>query len=163
MSYIESIDGTHTDPDTPGSHPLERPPSFPSYSEVVENLASIMEEMALARDLQEVMTVTRRAVRELTGADGASFILLEGNMCHYAEEDAIAPLWKGKRFPIEQCISGWVMANRKPVVVEDIYDDERIPRAAYLPTFVKSLVLVPIRKQSPVGAFRPWPTPPRRP
>jgi signal transduction histidine kinase len=45
------------------------------------------------------------------------------------------------------------MVNRAPVVIEDIYADPRIPADAYRPTFVKSLAMVPIRTQSPLGAI----------
>ncbi len=57
------------------------------------------------------------------------------------------------RFPIETCISGWSMLNRQAVVIPDINVDDRIPKAAYRPTFVKSLVMVPIRSLDPVGAI----------
>jgi len=46
------------------------------------------------------------------------------------------------------------MLNRKPAVIEDIYADARIPHDAYRPTFVRSLVMVPIRTMDPVGAIR---------
>lgn len=71
-----------------------------------------MQELSLARDLDAIMAIVRRAARELTQADGATFVLREGAQCYYADEDAVAPLWKGKRFPLEACISGWVMLNR---------------------------------------------------
>jgi HD-GYP domain-containing protein (c-di-GMP phosphodiesterase class II) len=45
------------------------------------------------------------------------------------------------------------MLNREPVVIEDIYADERIPHDAYRPTFVKSLAMVPIRTLDPIGAI----------
>ena len=45
------------------------------------------------------------------------------------------------------------MLNRKPAVIEDIYADARIPHDAYRPTFVRSLVMVPIRTMDPVGAI----------
>jgi light-regulated signal transduction histidine kinase (bacteriophytochrome) len=99
------------------------------------------------------MAIVRRVARELTGADGATFVLRDGDKCYYADEDAIAPLWKGQRFPMSHCISGWVMLNREPAIIPDIYDDPRIPSAAYRPTFVKSLIMVPIRKESPFGAI----------
>src|SRR5581483_219834 len=70
-----------------------------------------------------------------------------------ADEDAVSPLWKGQRFPLDTCISGWAMLNRQPAVIEDIYADDRIPHDAYRPTFVKSLVMVPIRTLDPVGAI----------
>jgi GAF domain-containing protein len=72
------------------------------------------------------------------------------NRCYYADEDAISPLWKGQRFPLSACISGWAIINRQSVVIEDIYADERIPHDAYRPTFVKSLAIVPIRTLEPM-------------
>lgn len=116
-------------------------------------LVRAIQELSLARDLDTVVAIVRTAARELTGADGATFVLRDGPYCHYVDEDAIAPLWKGQRFPLEACISGWSMLNREPVVIEDIYADARIPKDAYRPTFVKSLVMVPIRTLEPVGAI----------
>ena len=51
------------------------------------------------------------------------------------------------------CISGWVMLNRMPAVVPDIYYDTRIPTDAYRPTFVKSLAMVPVRRFDPIAAI----------
>ncbi len=96
------------------------------------------------------MAVVRHAARELTGADGATFVLRDADKCFYADENAIAPLWKGQRFPMSTCISGWAMLNRQVAVIEDIYADPRIPQDAYRPTFVKSLVMVPF------GPIRHW-------
>jgi light-regulated signal transduction histidine kinase (bacteriophytochrome) len=45
------------------------------------------------------------------------------------------------------------MVNRQAVVIEDIYGDPRVPVDAYRPTFVKSLAMVPIRTQDPIGAI----------
>jgi signal transduction histidine kinase len=99
------------------------------------------------------MAVARTTARRLTNADGATFVLRDDDKCFYADEDAIEPLWKGKRFPLSACISGWVMLNDSPVVIKDIYADDRVPTDAYRPTFVKSLAMVPIRTAEPVGAI----------
>lgn len=123
------------------------------YIKAMENLIEVVQDLSLARDIQAIMTIVRKAARDLTGADGATFVLRDGNTCYYADEDAIAPLWKGQRFPMEACISGWVMLNARPAVLEDIYKDARIPADAYKPTFVKSLVMVPIRTEKPIGAI----------
>lgn len=119
----------------------------------MERLVAVVQELSLARHLDAVMAIVRRSARELTGADGATFVLRDGDHCYYADEDAISPLWKGQRFPLDACISGWVMENRRQAVIEDIYADPRIPHDAYRPTFVKSLVMVPIRTLAPVGAI----------
>jgi putative nucleotidyltransferase with HDIG domain len=119
----------------------------------IGELISAIQRLSLARTLAEVQGIVRVAARRLTGADGTSFVLREGSYCFYADEDAISPLWKGQRFPMQQCISGWVMTHREPAVIEDIYADPRVPAEAYRPTFVKSLAMVPIRTANPVGTI----------
>lgn len=123
------------------------------YARGLTRLVQAVQELSLARSLPEVQRVVRTAARELTGCDGASFVLRDDGKCYYADEDAIAPLWKGSRFPLDACVSGWTMLNRDSVVIPDIYRDARVPHEAYRPTFVKSLVMVPIRKLDPIGAI----------
>ncbi len=117
------------------------------------SLVQVIQRLSLARDLATVQEIVRNAARDLTGADGATFILRENDQCHYADEDAIGPLWKGMRFPVSACISGWSMLHRKAAVIPDIYADPRVPADAYRPTFVKSLAVVPIRSLDPIGAI----------
>lgn len=123
------------------------------YLEAMESLIEVVQELSQAKDLDTVMAIVRVAARRLTNADGATFVLRDNDKCYYAEENAISPLWKGQRFPITQCVSGWAMINRAPAVIEDIYNDPRVPADAYRPTFVKSLAMVPIRKENPIGAI----------
>lgn len=123
------------------------------YTEAMERLVGVVQQLSLTRDLPGLMKVVRDAAREISGADGATFVLRDGNQCYYADENAIAPLWKGRRFPIETCISGWAMTHKHAVAIEDITLDARIPQDAYRPTFVKSLLMVPIRTIEPIGAI----------
>ena len=126
----------------------------------VEILLNVIQDLSLTRSLQEITQIVKTAARELVGSDGATFILREGDQCFYADEDAIAPLWKGTRFPMSACISGWVMLNGKSAIIKDIYSDPRIPIDAYRPTFVKSLAMVPIRSRNPIAAVGTyWATP----
>lgn len=127
--------------------------SSPARLGRVGELVGVIQRLSLARSLSEIQAVVRTAARSLTGADGASFVLRDGDQCYYADEDSISPLWKGKRFPLHSCVSGWVMVSRHPAVIEDIYEDDRVPHQAYRRTFVKSLVMVPIRQLDPVGAI----------
>lgn len=131
-----------------------------TYVQRMERLVEVVQELSQARQLDEITAIVRLAARQLLGADGASFVLNEGDLCFYADEDAIQPLWKGKRFPQSICIGGWCMRKREQVMIEDVYQDDRIPIEAYRPTFVKSLVMVPIRTANPIGAIGAyWATP----
>lgn len=119
----------------------------------MEVLLEAIRKLSLARQIGDIVDVVRHAARELSLADGATFVLRDGNQCHYVDEDAIGPLWRGHKFPMASCISGWAMINKRPAVIPDIYADSRIPIDAYRPTFVKSLVMVPIRTEAPIGAI----------
>lgn len=121
--------------------------------EQLQILVETVQQISLARDLNKIIEVVRTSARKLTGADGATFVLKDNGYCYYADEDAISPLWKGQRFPLETCISGWSMLNKRPAVIPDIYKDARIPVDAYRPTFVKSLAMVPIRSLDPIGSI----------
>lgn len=118
-----------------------------------EVMTQVVYDLAYAHDLPSITHIVAVAARKLAGADGTTFVLRENGQCYYADEDAISPLWKGKRFPMEACISGWSMLHHKEVLIRDIYQDNRIPHDAYRPTFVKSLCMVPIRKNAPIGAI----------
>lgn len=118
-----------------------------------ENLVEVVQRVSLAQDMEQIMTIVCSATRQLTGADGASFVLRDDDNCFYADEEAVRPLWKGQRFTVDTCISGWVMNNREPVSIPDVYEDPRIPLEIYRTTFVRSLAMVPIRTQNPIGAI----------
>jgi len=119
----------------------------------LDSLLETVTALASARSLDDVTRIVRSSARKLTQADGVSFVLKEDGNCYYADEEAIAPLWKGSRFKLQSCISGWSMLNRQIAVVPDIYLDSRIPHEAYRPTFVKSLVMVPVRQADPIAAI----------
>ncbi|WBF68088.1 response regulator [Desulfovibrio subterraneus] len=116
-------------------------------------LADAANKLSLAASIEEVRGIVSRAARQIAGADGATFVHNEDDNCFYADEEAIAPLWKGKRFPQKLCISGWVMQNRKAVIIPDVFDDPRIPADVYRKTFVKSMAMVPIRSAAPLGCI----------
>jgi signal transduction histidine kinase/CheY-like chemotaxis protein len=123
------------------------------HNGAMSRLVAVTQQLARARDLATIMEIVCHAARDLTGADGATFVLRDGDCCFYAEEDAISPLWKGQRFALQASISGWTMLHGRSTVIEDVYADSRVSIAAYRPTFVKSLAMVPIRTAAPVGAI----------
>ncbi|WP_454884808.1 ATP-binding protein [Sphingomonas oryzagri] len=111
------------------------------------------ERLATARSMKAVVDVLRTTAREIAGAEGIAVVLRDGEFCHYAAEDAVGKLWTGQRFPLGTCVSGWAMMNRQTVSIPDIRFDERVPQAAYAPTFVRSLVMVPVGAPRPVAAI----------
>lgn len=128
----------------------------------MKQLVTVIQYLSRVRTVPELTAIVRCSARALLNSDGATFILRDGNYCHYADEDAIESLWKGERFPMDICISGWAMLNRKATVIEDIYADPRIPSDIYRATFVKSLTMVPVRTRDPIGAIGfYWATPHR--
>ncbi len=116
-------------------------------------LTAAFDKLSMANTLQNITKIVAEAARALTGADGATFVLRENNLCYYVDEDSISPLWKSHKFPMEACISGWSMIHGEVVTIKDIYKDSRIPIEAYRPTFVKSLCMVPVRPEKSIAAI----------
>jgi len=123
-------------------------------------LLAAVQALSFARTLDDLTYVIRTHARAIIGAEGISFVLRDAGECFYVAEDAVAPLWKGKRVPMESCIAGWVMLYGQPAIVPDISVDGRIPHDAYRRTFVKSLAIVPVRTEAPIAAIGAyWATP----
>lgn len=124
-----------------------------NVAQSAEKLILVFQKLSSAKTIDDIIEIVRHAARELTGSDGATFILKDGDKCFYVDEDAITPLWKGLRFPMRACVSGWSMLNKSNAIIPDIYQDPRVPVDAYRPTFVKSMAMIPIRKSNPIGAI----------
>jgi signal transduction histidine kinase len=113
----------------------------------------IVQQLFSAHDLETIMNVVKVAAKELTGADGVTFSLKENDECFFAEEEAINPLWRGKRIPMEKCIDGWSIRNHEQVFIEDITRDNRVSQDVYSALPIKSLIVVPIHRLDPIGAL----------
>jgi len=122
-------------------------------SQRLEILIESIQQLSATQSLESVQDIVAKSARKLIGADGATLVFRENDNCYYVNEDAIQPLWKGKKFPMDSCISGWVMQHKKPVAIEDVFSDDRIPHDVYSPTFVKSLAMVPVNISEPIGAI----------
>ena len=127
----------------------------PSDSIRNDLMTQVQRRLALVDNHAAVIETVRETARGICRSDGITFVLRDGEMCHYVEEDAIGPLWKGQRFPLSACISGWSMLNGQTAVIADVFEDPRIPYDAYLPTFVKSLIMTPVgdSRVATMGAY----------
>ena len=116
-------------------------------------LSQARERLGVARSQIAVIETVRQTARDICASDGITFILRDGDECHYVEEDAISPLWKGQRFAMTACISGCSMLNAQTAVIHDVFTDPRIPHDVYRRTFVKSLIMTPVGEKGPVAAL----------
>lgn len=132
---------THGDAD---AQHLNHPQSF---------LIDASERLAGARTMEAVVEVLRDTARAVVGADGIAVVLREGHRCHYVAEDAVSPMWRGQRFDMGICISGWSMTHLQTVTIPDVRLDSRIPQDAYAQTFVRSLAMAPIGRPDAVAAL----------
>jgi len=109
--------------------------------------------LSAVSSLAEMVVVLRDTARRIAGSDGIAVVLRDGEFCHYVAEDAIRPLWRGCRFRLEECVSGWAMLHGRSAVIPDIESDPRVPVAAYRTSSMRSLVMTPIGAPVPVAAL----------
>lgn len=116
-------------------------------------LAEAAKRLGNARALDEVIAILCETTRDIVCSDGIALVLRKDGLCHYVAEDAIEPLWRGAKFPVEECVSGWAMLNRQTVVIPDLELDPRVPKIAYARTSMRSLAMVPMGSPEPVAAL----------
>ena len=118
----------------------------------MSHVLNASERLVMAGSVDEVIAVLRDTARATVGAAGIAVVIANDGCCSYVAEDAVSPLWQGQTFAADHCISGWVMRHGETVAISDVRLDSRIPQDAYAPTFVRSLVMVPIGKPVPIAA-----------
>lgn len=116
-------------------------------------LIGAIKSIATSYSMKSIMHTVNTTAGKIMNAKGSSFILREGEYCYFADENAITPLFRGKRFLLKDCISGWVIRNKKQAAIKDIYSEEKTLTELYKGTFVKSLAISPIRQNDPLGAI----------
>jgi signal transduction histidine kinase/CheY-like chemotaxis protein len=123
------------------------------FSRQLEELTRVVRNLARARSRREVYSLACQAARRLLDSDGSSLALIEGDECFYVAEDAIAPLWKGLRFPVDGSVAGRVIREQRGLLVSDIRTEAALPRANFSATFVRSFAMVPIGNRAPTAAL----------
>jgi hypothetical protein len=118
-----------------------------------KQMSQAIDRLGLAISAEDALEILREHARAIAQADGVTIVRREGDEVVYVGEDAISPLWTGRRFPVRQCISGLAMLERRPIFVPDIRDDPRVPLGAYLATFVASMAMFPIGHGEPRAAM----------
>jgi PAS domain S-box-containing protein len=121
--------------------------------ERLSHVLNASERLARAASVGEVVDVLRDTARATVSAEGIAVIIEHDGRCAYVAEDAVSALWQGQSFQFDHCVSGWAMQHRETVAIRDVRLDPRVPQEAYTPTFVRSLVMVPIGRPVPVAAL----------
>ncbi|UYY79676.1 ATP-binding protein [Sphingomonas sp. R1] len=137
--------------------------SSPDPTRAQSFLIEASEALASAKSMDAVVQVLRDFARAAVGAEGIAVVLRDSEHCFYIAEDAVSPLWRGSRFKIEECISGWSMLHLQTVIIPDVRLDPRVPQDAYAPTFVRSLAMSPIGRPHAVAALGAYWSVPQEP
>ena len=123
-------------------------------------VSSAIEALGRVQSIEEALEVLRARVRRIAQSDGVCVIRRVGDRVRYVGEDVVSPLWVGQDFPIETCISGMAMLERRAILIPDISVDSRVPLNAYLSTFVASMAMFPLGTSEPFAALGIyWQTP----
>ncbi|MDB5708358.1 MAG: sensor hybrid histidine kinase [Sphingomonas bacterium] len=109
--------------------------------------------LGLAASIEAALEVLRARSRAIGCADGVAVVRRDGDEMVHVGEDAVAPLWTGRRFPIDQCVSGLAMTERRPIYIPDVQCDARVPRDVEEVAFVASMAMFPLGIGDPVAAL----------
>lgn len=132
---------------------LRRQQQFPESREDQIIWWDLIQGLSTVTKVEELSQLVTHMARQIANADGTTFVLKENDKCYYFDEYAISELWKGQKFPANSCLSGWSMINKQIAIIPNIYLDNRVPHDVYRPTFVKSVCMVPVRKEDPIAAI----------
>ena len=124
----------------------------PNAGKAIIDLVPVLDEFLSARDLTDVWNVIHKSVQHLTGADTATFNLRKEILHDHANARTIN-LLKAKGFPIDSYITKQVINRPEPVIIDDIQSDEQVPSAIRRSSPFRSLIMVPVRQDHPIGTI----------
>jgi signal transduction histidine kinase len=93
-----------------------------------KKLISISQDLASMLDLDILLRRIVQAATDLTKAESASILLYDGRLeqlYFQVASKAADPLLRGLKVPVENSIAGWIVVNRKPIIINDVSKDER--------------------------------------
>lgn len=130
-----------------------------SLLERYRKLAEISRNLASTVDLSILLDRITLAAAQLCSAEAASILLYDENKQQLYFESATnleEPLMRGLIVPVDGSIAGWIVTNRKPIIIDDTRKDPRhfdqIGKATNVTT--ESLLGVPlIAKDEVIGAL----------
>ena len=115
---------------------IERTAELEREQRNTETLLRILTEVSASLDLDRSLSRTLALLNEAVGAEQGTIMLLhpEDNMLHYRsgygyltqtlQEDEVRAA-ESVKLKVGEGLAGWVVKNRQPVMVEDLYQDPR--------------------------------------
>jgi len=91
-------------------------------------LIEISRDLASTLDLDTLLNDIVRAAADITYAEAASILLYDDTarqLYFQVATNIDEPTMRGLVVPLEKSIAGWIVANRKPVRIDDAHTDER--------------------------------------
>ena len=121
-----------------------------------QKLISISRDLASTLDLDILLNQIIDAAAKLSEAEAASIILYDqrsGKLRFQVATNLKEPLMRGLVIPVDGSIAGWIVKNRRPIIIDDVSHDQRhfdeINEATDVTT--KSILGVPLIAQDRVN------------
>ncbi|WP_101698244.1 HD domain-containing phosphohydrolase [Clostridium minihomine] len=132
-------------------------------TESIDYLIKIVQQLSATHDLPGVMKLVCHSACTLTGCRRAAFLLLGGESCHCATDQSVPVLCRRMCSSIDTLVGELVLKERQPILISNMENDSRIPSKLSKNTFLKSLAMLPIRPQDPIGIIGCYWTEPHSP
>jgi len=125
--------------------PNDRCATLAQRVSTLEQLLAISRRLNSTLEMRSLLLQIVEAARELTGADGASILLVEGpqTLRFAASCGPSSPYLIGTEVPTENSLAGWVVQHHETTVVEDASSDPRLYAIQSVNTS-RSIVAVPL-------------------
>jgi signal transduction histidine kinase len=114
-----------------------------------KKLISISNDLASMLELDALLMRIVEAAVELTDSESASILLYDerqNQLTFQAAAKPNEPNLRGLKVPVDDSLAGWIVTNRKPVIISDVTKDERYYQGISKSTglITRSLVGVPL-------------------
>ena len=116
-------------------------------------LTEAVHRLSRSTTMPEAIAILRTCSREVVGSDGVTIVRREGDETVYVAEDAPMPYWEGRRFPISECLAGYAILEKRPIIIPEVRLADDVPQNAYLATYAQSVAVFPVGRGEPNGAI----------
>jgi signal transduction histidine kinase len=120
---------------------------------VDEVLADFVARLTTAHTFEDVATLATEAVCRVTGADGATLVVADDNVCFAVDAASMRSARSAQRFSLGDCLYGSVIRQPRALHIRDAGADDRSAYDPHVPASATTLCILPLRPTAPVGAL----------